>query len=130
MPESQAARRGRQRAPSSEVEALEDQIMREAQLQRKHELVLAKVNASREHDLAQVARDRAKHRNVVIGWVFGGAFIAIVIMAIILAVSHATSEDRRNREREHDRQQQLTELCVREGNIWVDGDCLITRRDP
>lgn len=116
------------KARDPEAGRIEDQIMRETRLQREHEVKMAEINRQRDQELSRIARDRAEHRNIVVGWVFGGLFIAAVTLAIIAAISHATSEDRRNRQELENRNRQVAETCIREGNLWVDGDCLITRR--
>lgn len=125
--------RSRERTGTSAAEStfaqLDDQIMREADKQRAHDLKLAEVSARRDAELARLARDRAEHRNTVIGWVLAGLLVAVVVLAIIVAIHSATSQDRRDRDEQRQRDVEVAELCVREGNIWVDGDCLIARRD-
>jgi hypothetical protein len=108
----------------------EDTYLAEGQAQRAHELALAKVEADTQVELARVAAHAAEERRTWWGWVLVGVAVVTVVLAIIAAIVWGVHNGNIERERNSVRQAQVAEVCIRAGNIWLHGDCLLANKTP
>lgn len=104
-------------------------IIAEADRQRKYDLERIKLEKEREANQLREERMRRDARRTWIGFFFLGLAGVIVILAIVLAVVHGTTEDRKSRERERMQNIEVAETCIKEGNIWLDGNCLLANKN-
>lgn len=104
-------------------------IIDEAARQRTHELAMAKVERDLEMNRLREQRLRHGHRRTVIGLTIIGIAIVVVLLAIVVGVIRGTEADRQNRENQEIRNVQIAEVCIREGNIWINHDCLLANKN-
>jgi hypothetical protein len=105
-----------------------DPILVEAQEMREHEEKLAKIEANKQIELRRYERDIKEHRRNVFG-VVGGIFIAAALIAVLtLVITWNVDRDRQDRQERQIQDREIAEICIQEGNIWINGDCLLTQR--
>lgn len=107
---------------------LDQRILDDARAQREQEEALARVAASRDVEVAKQQRLTSQSRHKLYAGVFSGLGGLLVLGIITGAIIWNTSESREQEERERRAETEIAEVCIREGNIWIDGDCLLTRR--
>lgn len=113
---------------AADTPVYEDPILRDAREQRGQELKLAEINAGREAELARIAARNADERRAWLGPVLAGLAVVAVIGAIIGAIAWNVQRDREQRDRDRVRQAQIAETCIRDGNIWINGNCIPAKK--
>lgn len=114
----------------SKVDRVTDQsILDDARLQRGHEERLAKIEAERDAKLAYEKRVTAASRHMMLGVVTGILAMLALILTVILLWKSNVDADRDRRDRQLERTDEVAEMCIRSGNIWIDGSCLIARSE-
>lgn len=106
----------------------EDAYVRDADNERAHQLEMAKVNAERETTLARIASANADERRVWFAWILAGLAVSAIIGGIIVALTWSAHRDREQSGRDQARRAQVAEMCIREGNIWFDGNCIPAKK--
>lgn len=94
---------------------------RDARLQREHEIELAKVQAD----------ERQNKRQWWLGVLFGIAVligIAIFVGGIVGAIVYVRHQDAQKQIQIERTRSEAAQACIREGNIWYNGQCLIARK--
>lgn len=109
--------------PTSDSEYLRDAIA-----QREHDLALARVEADRDRELARLANQRASERRTWWGYFCAGLLVLAIIGTITGALIWNTNRSKQERERQFEKQAETAKACIAAGDIWVNGNCLITRK--
>jgi len=104
------------------------QIMEEAAKQRAHELKLAEINARAKQEMERQITARRESRHQMFIWGVGITGVVGVIITGIILISNATGEDREKEIQIREQQNRVAETCIREHNIWLDGDCIPAQR--
>lgn len=105
-------------------------IIAEAERQRKYDLATAQVEKEKEANRLREQRLHREDRRTFIGFTLLGAAIVAIILSIVVGVIRGTEADRRNRENQEIRNVQIADACIKAGNIWINGDCLLANKDP
>lgn len=117
----------------------EERIMREAQNLRDSQLETLRVEADRITELARIAERVSAARRRWWGCVLAGLAVLLIVGAGIGSVAYNVTKDDARKAAERARHEQVVqedkareahvaETCIREGNIWYDGNCLLTRK--
>lgn len=107
----------------------DQQIMEEADRQRRHELKMAEIDAKKHFDTERNTTLRRESRHQMLAWAAGIGGGVAVILTIVLSIANATSEDRDKEIRIREQQTRIAEQCIQSGNIWVDDDCIIGHKN-
>lgn len=100
------------------------QIMREAAAQRTHDLKVAEIDARTKQEEARQTTLRRESRHQMLIWIAAFTAVVAVILTIVTLIANATSEDRAKEIKLREQQNQVAETCIRDHNIWLDGDCI------
>lgn len=100
------------------------QIMREAAAQRTHDLKVAEIDARVRQEAERHESIRSQSRHQMFIWIAALAGVATIIITIATMIANATSEDRVKDLKIREQQNQVAEACIRDHNIWLDGDCI------
>lgn len=68
-------------------------------------------------------------RRLFVGWCLGGLAGLAIALAIVGVVFVTVRNDDAAAERDKQRQAETAQTCIRQGNLWVDGNCLLARQD-
>jgi hypothetical protein len=117
------------RAERIRLAGVDKAVLAEAAAARKQEQDLARIEAEKQIKIENIRADRAAHRGRRLGMVLAGLAIVTVILAVIMAIWTSIDRDRQQKIQIEKVRQQTAQQCIREGNIWADGSCYITRRD-
>jgi hypothetical protein len=107
----------------------DQQIIDEADRQRRHELKMAEIDAKKHADTEHNTTLRRQSRHEMFAWVAGIGGAVAIILTIIISIASATSEDRDKEIKIREQQIRVAEQCISSDNIWVDGDCLIGQKN-
>jgi len=108
----------------------DEQYLIELRESRAHDLAMRKSDNDRAVKIAQEETERREtgRRYVVVG------LVVFVLGAILASLIYWGIWNTRSDDAARDRQVQLNgqiaEACIAAGNIWYDGNCLITKNTP
>lgn len=96
------------------------------------ELELAKIQSARDVQLESERQSAviAQHERSATRAI---AAAAVLVVAVLLGVIYASvvsvhKSDREKQLKMEQVRQQTIQTCIREGNIWINGDCVLSRR--
>lgn len=104
------------------------QIMQEAADQRAHDRELAEIDRLTRQEAQRQETIRRETRYQMFIWIIIIVAVASALIVLIDAISDATSEDRAKEIKFREQQGAVAETCIRNGNIWLDGDCIPANR--
>jgi hypothetical protein len=93
-----------------------------------HQQELAKIEANANVEIANLDHRNRIARRTWLGWFFVGLAVLIGILSLLLTIKNVHDEDRKVEERVAVKHQEVIEQCISQGNIWLDGNCLIAQR--
>lgn len=116
------------RAEKLRLDAVDKAVLVEAAAGRKQELALRESDNRRQVDIEKIRERAGADRRQRVGWALAGLAIVTVILAIVVAIWTAVDRDRGKQVRQEQIRQQTAQECIKQGNIWLDGQgCLLTR---
>lgn len=107
--------------------AVDKAVLEQAAADRKQELALRESDNRRLVDIEKIHERTGADRRQRVGWVLAGLAIVTVILAIVAAIWTGLDRDRAKQIRRDQIQQETAQECIRQANIWYDGNCLLTR---
>lgn len=116
------------KAEKLRLDAVDKAVLSEAAAVRKQELAMRESDNRRLVDIEKIRERTGEDRRQRVGWALAGLAIVIVILAVVAAIWTAVDRDRAKQIRQEQLQQQTAQECIKQGNIWLDGQgCLLTR---
>lgn len=106
----------------------DSEYVKEAQAQRDHELRLAEMAADRDAQLARIRASSRDKRRPYIATGVALAFLLALVLGLTMLVMNNNRTKRLEQEQHNIRQMEVAKACVAAGNIWVDNNCLLTRK--
>lgn len=108
---------------------MDEQIMAEAEKQRVHDLKIQKIKSDAMIEAARQDRMRVESRHELIGYYGVGVAIVTVIATIVGAILWGTMDGRKDTQQRERQRNEIAATCIREGNIWLDGNCIPARKN-
>lgn len=106
----------------------DDEAVLDQAAAREHELALRESDNRRIVDIEKIRERTGEDRRQRISWVLAGLAVMTVILGIVAAIWSAVDRDRSKQIRQDQIQQQVAQECIRQGNIWLNGQgCLVAR---
>lgn len=100
------------------------QIMAEAEKQRVHELKIAEIRATAECRRAELEDNKSERRHALIGYFGVGIAIVAVIATIVGCILWGIMDGRHDRQLRERQRNEIAQTCIRDGNIWLNGNCI------
>lgn len=107
---------------------VDDPFLLDLKGQREYDLKKADINAKKEIDLARIAAANADERRIFFGWCLAGLAVIAVIAGIIVAISWNVTRSHQQEDRNKAREAQIAQACIRDGNVWLHGDCIPAKK--
>lgn len=107
--------------------AVDKAVLDEARHTRAHEQQMANIETERQVRLRELADEDARDRRVRTSEILVGVAL-VVVLAIITAIWTAMDRDRQKQIKLEQVRQETAQQCIRAGNIWVNGNCVLTQR--